>query len=79
MARIDFAPETGRTRTTGHRTKKAKRRAETRQRIHLSKLKESRRNRRGQIRTNAERIAAGWWPPTPLTGPPPVWSESDHH
>ena len=69
----DYAPETGRTKVKGYRTKKARRRHAKRVTKHETDLKFARKYAKKQRAANARRIEAGWWPPTPLVGQPAVY------
>lgn len=75
--RLDYAPATGRSSTKGFRTKKARRRADQRAKLHRSRTRDAQKAKRRQTKLRAERAEAGWWPPTPLTGQPPVWTKGD--
>jgi hypothetical protein len=59
----DFAPETGRNKVKGFRTKSAKRRAQRRTEAHIRRQAEASRNARRHRKAQRARIREGWWPP----------------
>ncbi len=70
----DFAPTTGRTPIKGKRTKSAMRRARIRSERHAHNEKTAKRDSKKLKMADSKRREQGWWPPVPLSGPPPVYA-----
>lgn len=74
MSRTDFSQPGQRLPVKGYRTKKARRRAAERQRVHKAREQQAQKWKASARRKRSRRADEGWWPPVtgrPTPGPHP--------